>query len=151
MSDTLSSFFAALGFIRGMVVVGSGMLNCSLFSGIFKCGVVVVLYTDSQDAIPFLVTSHFPVAHVISRTRMFHTSECIIARCGGKMGVAPGDLCLYRISVVDGSKLARLDLEENQPLLPRTTVAALFPDILGESDYVLVANRIMLRCGLICV
>ena len=57
----------------------------------------------------------------------------------------------YCISIVDDSELARLNLEDNQPLLPRTTIGELFPGIPGKSDYTLVANGMMLCCGLICV
>ena len=63
MSRSLGSFFAALGFARGMVVVGSEMLYFSLHGGVFKCE--VAMRWDSQDAIPFPVVSHFPAGYVI--------------------------------------------------------------------------------------
>ena len=61
MSRSLGSFFAALGFTRGMAV-GSEMLYFSLHGGVFKCE--VAMRWDSQDAIPFPVVSHFPVGYV---------------------------------------------------------------------------------------
>ena len=78
--------------------------------------------------------------------------DAIIAKCGGKLeGVSPSDLYLYRISTIDNSELSRLNLDENQPLLPKTTIGELFSSIPAKNDYILVANGIMLRCGLICV
>lgn len=68
----------------------------------------------------------------------------IIAECDCKLkSVAPGDLRLYRISIADDIDLGRLDLGENQPLLPRATIDELFPGIPGKCDYILVANAMM--------
>ena len=41
MSRSLGSFFAALGFTRGMVVVGSEILYFLLHGGVFKCEVAM--------------------------------------------------------------------------------------------------------------
>ena len=73
--------------------------------------------------------------------------ECIIAKRGGKLeGVAPDDPFLYRISAVDNSELARLNLEENQPLLPRSTIGTLFPDGPGENEYIFIVNGMYSKC-----
>ena len=89
----------------------------------------------------------------ISREKhVSYLRECIIAKCGGKLeGVTPGDLRLYCISVVDDSELARLDVQDNPPLLPRTIIGTLFPNGPGENEYIFIVNGMMLRCGLICV
>ena len=60
--------------------------------------------------------------------------KCIIAECGGQLGgVSHGNLRLYRISIIDDSELARLDVQDNPPFLPRTITGTLFPGIPGEN------------------
>ena len=70
--------------------------------------------------------------------------KCIMAEYGDKLkGITPDDIFLYRISTVDNGELARLNLKENQPLLPRTTIGALFPDGPGDKDYIFIVNSMM--------
>ena len=78
--------------------------------------------------------------------------KLIIAKCADRLqGVASRRLLLYRVSIAHSSEIQQLDLKDTPPLHPRTAIGKLFPGIPGKSDYIFVANGMMLRCGLICV
>ena len=76
--------------------------------------------------------------------------ESIIAKCADLLqGVAARHILLYCVSIADSNDIQQLDLKDTPSLDPRT-IGELFPGIPRKSDFIFVANGMMLRCGLIC-
>ena len=70
----------------------------------------------------------------------------ISTRYGDELGgVSKLGLVLYCVSIANGDELSRLDVQDNPPLLPRTIIGTLFPDIPGANDYIFVTNGMTRR------
>ena len=75
----------------------------------------------------------------------------ITKRANRLQGVDANLLLLYRVSIAHSDEIQQLDLKDTPSLDPRSTIGELFPGIPRKSDFIFVANGMMLRCGLICV
>ena len=83
---------------------------------------------------------------------VFDLKLLIISACGDALrGVPVDQIRLYGVSIASDDELDRLDLTDHPPLLPKTTIGHLFPEIPGEDYYIIVVNGMVLRRGLICV
>ena len=72
--------------------------------------------------------------------------KCIIAECGNVLRDVPvNHIRLYHVLIGNDDDLGRLDLTDHPPLLPRTTIGQLFPEIPGEDDYIIVVNSMMIK------
>ena len=86
-----------------------------------------------------------------SNMRVGHLRQYIFGLCRHRLEdvIRAADLLLYRVSVSSDAELAQLDLEGSLPLAHRATIGALFADRLGPTEYILVVDGMMQRCGLI--